>query len=228
MKSLSKKAQAYILSTILIGLGLIGWTLAGMAWDKPGLYVLAVLGAAAQTIKVEGPNDRTNYSIAWFFYGFAFLSYGPGAAIFVIVVAHLVEWLWHKYPWFIQSFNIGNHVIAVFVAGLLFESVSQGSQAIDLGFVVTLITANLVFVLGNHYMVGLVVKMARNQSFKESGVFELLTLSLDFTILTLGVVTALVWASNPFLSILNVPLLFPLYKALRLPALKRQLKAVQA
>ncbi len=223
MKSLSKKAQAYILSTILIGLGLIGWTLLGLEWGHPGLYVLAVLGAAAQTIKVEGPNDRTNYSIAWFFYGFAFLSYGPGAAIFVIVVAHLVEWLWHKYPWFIQSFNIGNHVIAVFVAGLIFETVTQGAKDVDLSFVLTLVLANLVFVFGNHYMVGLVVKMARNQSFKESGVFELLTLSLDFTILTLGAVTALVWSYNPLISMLNAPLLYPLYKALQLPALRRKL-----
>jgi hypothetical protein len=68
-----------------------------------------------------------------------------------------------------------------------------------------------------------VVKLARGQSFAESGVFEPLTLSLDFTVLTLGAVNALVWQYNPLLSLLNIPLLYPLYQALHLPALSRKL-----
>jgi hypothetical protein len=99
---------------------------------------------------------------------------------------------------------------------------------LDPGFVIRLVAANLVFVFGNHFLVGLVVKLARNQSFAESGVFELLTLSLDFTVLTLGVVTALAWSYNPFLAVLNFPLLYPLFHALRGPSLKRleQLKKI--
>ena len=186
MKNLSSIAKVYILGTILIGLGLIIWKLMELDWANPGLYLLAVLGAAAQTLKVEGPNAKTNYSIAWFVYGFAFIAFGPVAAIFVIVIAHLAEWLWHKYPWFIQSFNIGNHVIAVFLAGLVFTMVSRGTKVLDLRWTLGLVAANLVFVFGNHLLVGLVVKVARGQSFAESGVFELLTLSLDFTVLTYG------------------------------------------
>lgn len=223
MKDLSAQAKAYILGTIIVGSGLTAWMLAKLDWGNYGLYPLAALGAIAQTLKVEGPNDRTNYSIAWFFYGYAFITLGLDAAIFIILISHLVEWAWHKYPWFIQSFNIGNHVIAVFSAGLVFEAVSRGSQMLDLNWMLGLVTSNLVFVFGNHFLVGLVVKLARGQSFAESGVFELLTLSLDFTVLTLGSVTALAWSSNPFLSILNVPLLYPLYRALRIPAQMRRL-----
>jgi hypothetical protein len=222
MKNLSSIAKVYILGTILIGLGLIIWKLMELDWANPGLYLLAVLGAVAQTLKVEGPNDRTNYSLAWFVYGFAFIAFGPVAAIFVIVIAHLAEWLWHKYPWFIQSFNIGNHVIAVFLAGLVFTTVSRGTKVPDLRWTLGLVAANLLFVYGNHFLVGLVVKVARGQSFAESGVFELLTLSLDFTVLTLGTATALAWSYNPFLLVLNIPLLYPLYHALRIPALQRQ------
>jgi hypothetical protein len=181
MKKLSTTAKVYILGAVLIGLGLIAWTLPALDWSNSGLVLLAGLGAVAQTLKVEGPNAKTNYSIAWFVYGFAFIALGPGAALFIIVIAHLVEWLWHKYPWYIQSFNIANHVIPVFLAGLVFTTVSRGSKALDLRWTLGLIAASLLFVFGNHLLVGLVVKLARGQSFAESGVFELLTLSLDFS-----------------------------------------------
>jgi hypothetical protein len=217
----------YILSTILTGLGLIAWKLAELDWTNPLLYLLAALGAAAQTLKVEGPNARTNYSIAWFVYGFAFIALGPAPAILVVVVSHLVEWYWHKYPWFIQSFNIGAHVIPLYLAGLVFLPFNRTNQAFNLVGASGLAAANLVFVLGNHFLVGSVVKLARGQSFAESGVFEFLTLFLDFTVLTLGAVTALVWFSNLFLSILNLPLLVPLYHALRMPALLRQFQEMK-
>jgi hypothetical protein len=228
MKKIPSTAKVYIIGTILVGLGVIAWTALKLDWTNSGLYLLAALGAAAQTLKVEGPNARTNYSIAWFVYGLAFIAFGPAAAIFVIVVSHLAEWAWHKYPWFIQSFNIGNHVLAVFIAGLLYQMVGRGTKALDLTSALGLVLANLVFVFANHFLVGLVVKLARGQSFAESGVFELLTLSLDFTVLTLGTVTALAWSSYPILALLNLPLLYPLYKALRLPALKRQVQGTTA
>ena len=227
MTNLSATAKVYILSTLLIGLGLIASTVVELDWANPGLYLLAALGAVAQTLKVEGPNAKTNYSIAWFVYGFAFIAHGPQSAVLVIVISHLVEWVWHKYPWFIQSFNIGAHVIPVFLAGLAFTTVSQGSNVFDPDWILGLVLANLLFVFGNHIFVGLVVKVARGQSFAESGVFGSLTLFLDFTLLTLGAVTALIWSYNPFLSMLNIPLLFPLYHALRLPALLRQLQEMK-
>jgi len=227
MKNFSSITQAYILGTIVVGLGLIAWTVLDLDWANPGLYVLAVLGAVAQTLKVQGPNSRTNYSIAWFVYGFAFLAYGATAAILVVAVSHLVEWAWHKYPWFIQGFNIGNHVLSAFLAGLVFRTISQGSKINDLRGALGLIIANLVFVLANHFLVGLVVKLARGQSFAESGVFEFLTLFLDFTVLSMGAVTALIWANNPFAALLNILPLFLLYQALRVPRLLRQLREMK-
>jgi hypothetical protein len=227
MKNLSSAAKAYIVGTILIGLGLIVRMVPTLDWTKPGLYLLAALGAVAQTLKVEGPNNRTNYSLAWFVYGFAFITFGPASVLLIIVISHLAEWVWHKYPWYIQSFNIGNHVISAFLAGLVFEIIGYGTKILDLYGVMGMVIANLVFVFVNHFLLGIVVKLARGQSFAESGVFELLTLSLDFSVLTLGTVTTLVWSYNPFLSVLNFPLLYPLHNALRVPALKRKLQQMK-
>jgi hypothetical protein len=222
MKNLSSLTKAYILGTTLIGFGLIGWMVIKLGWPNMGLFLLSVLGAAAQTLKVEGPNDKTNYSIAWFVYGFAFILLGPASALFVVVISHLVEWIWHKYPWYIQSFNIGAHGIPVFLAGLVFGALDEGTHKFGLDIALGIATASLVFVFGNHFLVGLVVKMARGQSFSQSGVFGFLTLFLDFTMLSMGAVTALVWPSSPFAAVLNILPLYLLYKALRVPALTRQ------
>ena len=227
MKNLSPAAKVYILGIILIGLALTGWMVAELNWSNPGLYLLSALGAVAQTLKVEGPDDKTNYSIAWFVYGFAFVALGAGAAIFVVVVSHLAEWAWHKYPWYIQGFNIGAHVLPVFLAGLAFETISRGIQSLDLGGALGLIAANLVFVSANHLLVGMVVKLARGRSFAESGVFGFFTLFLDFTILSMGAVTAMIWRDNPLASLLNILPLYLLYHAIRVPALKRQVDEMQ-
>lgn len=227
MKNLSPTAKVYILGIILIGLALTGWMVTELDWSNPGLYLLSALGAVAQTLKVEGPDDKTNYSIAWFVYGFAFVALGAGAAIFVVVVSHLAEWAWHKYPWYIQGFNIGAHVLPVFLAGLAFETISRGIQSLDLGGALGLIAANLVFVSANHLLVGMVVKLARGRSFAESGVFGFFTLFLDFTILSMGAVTAMIWRDNPLASLLNILPLYLLYHAIRVPALKRQVDEMQ-
>jgi hypothetical protein len=223
MKNLSAIARAYILGLNMFGVLPMTWMMTKLDWTNAGLYFLAVLGAAAQTNKVEGPNNRTNYSAAWFMYGFALVAFGLPAVIFVIVVSHLVEWAKHKYPWYIQTFNIANHVLSVFLAGVVFDMVTLGAKDPNLNYGLGLVAANLVFVLTNHLLVGLVVKLARRQSFKESGVFEFLTLFLDFTVLSMGSVTALIWLNNPLASLLNILPLFLLYQALRVPALKRQL-----
>ena len=227
MKNLSVTTKTYILGITLIGLGLFVWATIEMNWTNLGVYVLAALGAVGQTLKVEGPNERTNYSVAWFVYGFTLIVLGLEAAIFVIVIAHLVEWIWHKYPWYIQSFNIGNHVIAVVLAGLLFGAIGQGRQSFDVVRTVGLAAANAVFVFANHLFVGLVVKLARGQSFAESGVFEFVTLSLDFSVLSLGTAAALAWANNPFVALLTSLPLILFYQALHLPALKRRMKELK-
>ena len=44
MKNLSTAAKVYILGTILIGLGLIGWMATELDWANLGLYLLSSPG----------------------------------------------------------------------------------------------------------------------------------------------------------------------------------------
>ncbi len=224
MKNLSFAAKSYIFGTLIIGFILTVWSWLDLEWTHLGMYLLAVLAAGAQVIKVEGPNDKTNYNIAWFVYGFTFIALGAPAALFVIVIAHLVEWVKHKYPWFIQSFNIAVYAIVVFLAGLIYNAIDPETAALNLAGAIAIVVAFVVFVLGNHFLVGFVIKLARGQSMAELGVLGTFTLFLDFTVLAMGAVTALIWFYNPYASILNVLPLVLLYKALQVPALERQVE----
>ena len=227
MKNLSFPAKVYILGTILIGFTLLIWMTMNLSWSNMGLYIFSALGAVAQILKVEGPNNKTNYSIAWFVYGFVFILLGPASTLFVVVVSHLAEWIWHRYPWYIQCFNIGAHTIPVFLTGSIFIMLTQATPALGVGYGPGILISSLVFVLGNHFLVGLVVKLARGQSFAQSGVFEFLTLFLDFTVLSMGAVTALIWRSSSYAAVLNILPLFLLFQALRVPGLKRQVQEMK-
>jgi hypothetical protein len=228
MKNLSIAAKAYILGTIFVGFTLLLWMLVDVAWTNLGLYLLAALGAVAQIIKVEGPNDKTNYNIAWFVYGFSLIALGPRAALFVVAVSHLAEWAWHQYPWYIQSFNIGANLIAVTLGGLLYESIARGSQVFDMNGAFGMIAGLMMFVFLNHLLVGWVIKLARGQSLAESGVFEFFSLFLDFSLLGMGAVTALIWFYSPIATLLNILPLYLLYNAIRVPALNRQVQEMEA
>jgi hypothetical protein len=227
MKNLSFPTKVYILSTILVGFALLMWMTVNLDWPNIGLYVFSALGAVAQILKVEGPNNKTNYSIAWFVYGFVFILLGPAATLFVVIVSHLADWIWHRYPWYIQCFNIGAHAIPVFLTGVIFAALTREESVLAVGNGPGIVTSGLVFVLGNHLLVGLVVKMARGQSFAQSGVFEFLTLFLDFAVLSMGAITALVWQSSPYAAVLNILPLYLLHNALRVPALKRQVQEMK-
>jgi hypothetical protein len=227
MKNLSLPAKTYIFGTILVGMILMAWMAVDLNWANPTLYLLVVLGAIGQTLKLEGSTNRTNYSIAWFIYGFTFIEFGLPSTMFVIFISHLVEWSWHKYPWYIQSYNIGNHAISVSLAWLVYQGIGRGAAGVERNTAIGLMAANAVFVFLNHFLLAIVIKLARNQSFAESGLFEFLTLFLDFAVLSMGTVTALVWQSYPLASLLNILPLYLLYNALRVPALKRQLQEIK-
>jgi hypothetical protein len=227
VKNLSISARFFIFIVILTGLALGVWQLSNLDLGNLGLYLLAILAAGAQILKVEGPNDKTNYNIAWFVYGFTFLTLGVPAALFVILVAHLTEWAWHKYPWYIQSFNIAAYAIVVYCSNMVFQIINAGSDLQNLNGALAIVVFFTIFVLSNHLLVGLVIKLARGQSFTESGVFSFLTLVLDFTVLGMGAATALIWLYNPFASLLNAVPLYLLYNALRVPALLKRVETLE-
>src|SRR5579859_1497600 len=156
-QGLSAKASAYVLATISVGFGLVAWELGQSDWRQASALVLAALASAGQLIKADGRSPRTSYNIAWFAYGFALVFLGWPAALFVIVTAHVVEWLWYRHRWYVQCFNIGASAIGVTAAGQVFGWVGGGAAGLNLQLTAAIVLALVVYTLISHLLVGLAV-----------------------------------------------------------------------
>jgi diguanylate cyclase (GGDEF)-like protein len=221
-QGLSAKASAYVLATISVGFGLIAWELGQSDWHRAGALVLAALASAGQLIKAEGRSPRTSYNIAWFAYGFALVFLGWPAALFVIVSAYIVEWLWHRHRWYVQCFNIGASAIAVSAAGLVFGWAGGGAAGLNLQLTAAIVLALVVFTLISHLLVALAVWLTHGPTLTQFGVFNTLGLAIDFSLLGLGAGAAMLWRIHPTLALLNLLPLYLVYSTLRVPALERK------
>lgn len=223
MKALSKPARAYIILTIFLGILLLGWNLLQVDWENVGpTILLSILASLALVLKVEGSTNRSHYNISFVIYAFTFVLLGVEDAILVILVANVVEWIWYKYPWYIPAFNISSHILVLHVAGLFYRWLNPGLAVLDWVGIAGILVSMAVFTLLNHLLVGLVIWLARGENFAKSGMFEFLPLMLDFTLLCLGTMAAMIWIFNPYAVILFLLPLYPIYSTLKVPALERK------
>jgi len=221
MKELPLKAKFFIISVIFFGTITYIWQLVELEWHIK-LLIPACLAAILQVFKVEGVTSRSTYNLSWILYGFTWLLLGTPALLFVILIAHLVEWVWHKYPWYIQVFNIASYALVAAMTHLIIVRIDPSWDPLSLTVVLGFFTGLIVFTILNHLLIGLVIWLARGQDFKKSGVFGKMTLLIDFTMIGVGATTALLWSFNPLAIILNLMPLYLIYRALEMPALQRQ------
>jgi signal transduction histidine kinase/CheY-like chemotaxis protein len=228
MKDLSRASQYYILGVIVLGgLGAL-WCLRYLEVAYPLALIFAfILATIFQILKIEGPTARSSYSLSWVVYAAVFVSMGWPAMLITIIVAHIGEWFRHRYPWYIQSFNIAVYSITTILAGLIYDGLMTFSLASgSIQYASAIFIAMLIFTLVNHLMVGLVIKLARNQSIRESGVFTPTTLLIDFGLLSLGVSTAIIIEANVAAVVFLFVVAIILHIALRVPALEREAERI--
>lgn len=223
MKEFSWKTKVYIVGTIIIGGGALVWILWGHkmqnAWP---ILALAALASLALFFKVEGATNRSHYNIGFLVYGFTFLLLGPEETIAVILISNLIEWIWQKYPWYIQLFNIASFVLVTFMAGAVYQLIDPEISWLSFESILAVVCSMAAFTLLNHLFIGLVVWLARGENFIKSGVFDIFPLMIDFTLLCMGAGTALIWSLNPFAILLTILPLYLIYATLKVPALKRE------
>ena len=223
MKDLSLPTKLYLYAIYGAGLGLFVWHLKKM--DVSNLWMLLVLCALASLtliLKVDGSTNRSHYTFSFLVYGFTFALYGTPAAILVITISNLVEWLWNKPAWFIQLFNTCCYISLMQVAGLAYQWINPENVTVSWQAVLALAASMAIFNLLNHLAVGIVVWLARGENFKTSGVFNFFPLMLDLTLLYFGASLSFVWTYNYFALALFLVPLYLIYATLRVPALERQ------
>jgi len=223
MQALSKQARLYITSMMVVGAALLVWQLPLLAVKPdPWLLLVGLLAAAGQVLNVEGVTTRSNYNAGLAAYGFALLAFHLPGALLVMVAACLIDWAWHRYPWYIQMFNVANMAVSLACAAFVLTASASVFGTSQGPSVAAAAAASLVFVVANHIGVGGVIRLARKESLRESGIFGRLPLVIDATVFSLGAMTGALWSLSPLVLVMAVMPLYPIYLALRVPALQRQ------
>ena len=223
MKELSPKTRAYLFSVYAAGGGILAWQLTRLEISAPWLLLgLCCAASLAAIFTVEGATNRSHYTVSFLVYGFTFAALGISATLTVIAISCIVEWIWRRWPWFIQLFNMTCYVLVMYVAHLIFAAINPGEKMNSALAVLALSLAMAAFTLLNHLLVGVIVWLARGENFQKSGVFDVLPLMIDMTLLSLGGSMVIVWNHNPYaLALFSLPL-YLIYSTLRVPSLERQ------
>jgi diguanylate cyclase (GGDEF)-like protein/putative nucleotidyltransferase with HDIG domain len=223
MKDLSLKTRAFLIASYTGGVLVLAWHIARLPLDQPWLLLaLCVAGSLASIFKVEGATNRSHYTINFLVYGFTFALLGISAALTVIAVSSVVEWLWRRPPWFIHAFNTACYVLVMYAGGAVFSLIDPSGEMQSANAILAIAAATTTFTLLNHLMVGIIVWLARGEDFHKSGVFDVLPLTIDLTLMSLGASLVILWDQNPFSLVLFSLPLYLIYSTLRVPALERQ------
>lgn len=223
MKELSFSTKSYLYLTYAVGLTIFTLQTIKLDVSSPWmLTLLCVLASLALIFKVEGTTNRSHYTFSFLLYGFTLTLFGVPETILVIVISNLAEWIWSRQRWFIQFFNTASYVVVAQAAGLLYAWINPGGLLVSWQAVLAIAVSMATFDLLNHFLVGIVVWLARGENFRKSGVFDFFPLILDLTLLYFGASLSLVWAYNSFALILFAIPLYMIYSTLKVPALERK------
>ncbi len=198
-----------------IHVGTHGWT---------AFLVLSLLAAVAQVFVVRTIRDQSYHTSAAFLVAGALLL-PPELVILMGVVQHVPEWLKHRYPWYIQSFNICNYTLDGLVAWAVARLVLNASPSWrESGprLAVAGLLACMAFVGLNHILMAGMLYLARGHRPSETGLFSAPMLSTEFVIAALGIGVAAFWRVNPTLIPFALAPLLLIHRSLHVPQLEEQ------
>jgi PAS domain S-box-containing protein len=161
--------------------------------------VLASAAAAAQVFIVRtGRSHGFHTAIVFVVAGALLLP--PELIVLMAVVQHLPEWVKERYPWFIQTFNIANFALSSLAAWAVAASLAPTDfGGADARAALAAIAAGVVFVCLNHVLLATMLRLGRDVSFAESGLFSFESLAVDVVLAGLGIAFAIVWLTNVWL-----------------------------
>jgi diguanylate cyclase (GGDEF)-like protein len=191
--------------------------------------VLTALATLAQLFKAEIHSRQSYYATLVFIFA-GVLVLPPLLLTLLIVISYTIEWIKERSvnspllrSWYIQPFNMATHIIAGVVAHQLYIAINGSPLAFHTPLALPAAAlAALLYTFCNHALIGLALVLARGVSLRESGILSLENLLTDLVLLCLGYTVAVVWTLNPWLIAPAVTPLLLIYRALTIPALKRE------
>jgi len=202
-------------TTLALGIATLGEGLTPSAWLR--FVALSAAAAAANIVTVRTGHSH-GFHTATVFVVAAALLLPPELLLPVAVLQHVPEWAKERYPWYIQSFNTANHALSAFAAWAAALALNEhlGSLHPNPRYAVAGIAAALAFVLANHVVLAVMLRLARGVSFSASGLFAVESFTGDFILAGLGVAVAVVWQANAWLVIAVIAPLMLSHRSFRL------------
>ena len=198
VRRLSASASAYAAVVALAAFIAAAVAVAGDSSTKPEWLAFAILlplAATAPLFRVPvGRNHSFHAAPAFVVAGALVL---PPLLVVVLVLAlHAPLAVRDRYPWYIQAFNIANFTLSGLAAWLAVEAIGQKG---DLGFALSGLVAAGVFVVVNHVLLAIMLRLGRGHSFRETGLLSPTGLGIEYIIAALGVAVAEFTTVNPWL-----------------------------
>ena len=184
--------------------------------------VLGAVASLAQLFVVRTGRNQLFHTALVFIIAAALLL-PPELVALVAVVMHVPDWVKERYRWYVQSFNICNYTLDALAAwGAAHVVLSSGIASGRIREVVAGAAASTVFVFLNHFLLAVMLRLARGHSFRESRLFAPDPLATDLVLAGLGVALASLWRANPLLVPALVASLALVYRSLSVAALLRE------
>ena len=112
---------------------------------------------------------------------------------------HLPDAVGRRFPPYITAFNTANYTLSALAAWGAARLVDTTHAGSDLRWASAGAAAALTLVLVNHTALAFMLRLARDHSFRSSGLLAPSALLADLALASLGVVLARIWLSNPYL-----------------------------
>jgi putative nucleotidyltransferase with HDIG domain len=166
--------------------------------DWGSFAALALLASASQLLSFQLNRRRVFHPAILFVVAGALLL--PAELLILLVVVHcLPDWLKHRYPWYIQTFNIANYV----VAGLAAWAAAQ-----LIGFPAAGALAAVVFVVTNRVVLMPMLYLGRGLKPLETGLLDGEDVTIELVLALMAVPLAYFWPHNAALAALSLAPLF--------------------
>jgi diguanylate cyclase (GGDEF)-like protein/putative nucleotidyltransferase with HDIG domain len=187
--------------------------------------ILAVAATVAHTFPVKSPRNQMYHTSVVFLVAAALLL-PPELIVLIPLVQSVPEWLKERYAWPIAGFNISNYTLDSLAAWGTAYLVNRHGEGLihnpDARFAVAGLAAAVAFVAVNHVLVGVIMKLGRGHSFRESGLFGVEAISVDVVLTILGVSLAAFWNWNPWLIFAALAPLVVVHRSLSVPQLQAE------
>jgi PAS domain S-box-containing protein len=157
--------------------------------------ILLPLAAVAPLFRVPvGRNHSLHAAPAFVVAGALVLP--PLLVVALVLALHIPSGIRDRYPWYIQTFNVANFTLSGLAAWLAVEAIGRDT---DLGFALAGFAAAGIFVVVNHVLLAVMLRLGRGHSFRDSGLFSMSGLGIEFVIAALGLAVGSFAIVNPWL-----------------------------